>query len=265
MASGSLFRFSRPYMGTYRIGLIEKPELRLATAVAASAAFPPVMSPLVLHLDPDLVRKVKGADLWDDVSLRARVALLDGGAYDNMALEPITGRCETYLVSDAGGNFKVIRPAGRPGSGPCSSSGRWTWPWPRRAGSAAPHCSRRGRSIPSRCGGRSATPNDWAWGSSAPSPSILTGLATWRPCSVSVPDEDEAGQPRTRHLLIDVGNALVKQGQDDVFAPVFADIVAQTGGRIDLYVNSHEHLDHVQGRSSRTTSWASTPPWSTSG
>ena len=39
--------------------------------------------------------------------LRSKVALLDGGAYDNLALEPITGRCHTYLVSDAGGNYTL--------------------------------------------------------------------------------------------------------------------------------------------------------------
>jgi NTE family protein len=106
-ASGTLFRFSRPYLGSYRIGLVKDPTVRLADAVAASAAFPPVMSPLVLRLDPTTVLRVPGADLWDEETLRRRVALLDGGVYDNLALEPIVGRCRTYLVSDAGGNFGV--------------------------------------------------------------------------------------------------------------------------------------------------------------
>lgn len=65
---------------------------------------------------------------------------------------------------------------------------------------------------------------------------------------VTVPDADEHGDPLDRHLLIDVGNALATSGgQNDVFEPIFADIVAETGGVIDLYVSSHEHLDHVQG------------------
>ncbi len=65
---------------------------------------------------------------------------------------------------------------------------------------------------------------------------------------VTVPDEDADGGQLDRHLLIDVGNSLATTGgQDDVFAPIFADIVAETGGKIDLYVSSHEHLDHVQG------------------
>lgn len=51
-----------------------------------------------------------------------------------------------------------------------------------------------------------------------------------------------------QHILIDVGNVLSgKGGKDEVFAPIFADIAAETGGEVDLYVMTHEHLDHVQG------------------
>lgn len=65
---------------------------------------------------------------------------------------------------------------------------------------------------------------------------------------VTVPDADDAGHPLDRHLLIDVGNALAMSGgQNDVFEPIFDDIVSETGGTIDLYVSTHEHLDHVQG------------------
>src|SRR3954469_24478899 len=39
LTSGTDWRFSRPYMGSYRIGLVRNPTLRLADAVAASAAF----------------------------------------------------------------------------------------------------------------------------------------------------------------------------------------------------------------------------------
>jgi beta-lactamase superfamily II metal-dependent hydrolase len=65
---------------------------------------------------------------------------------------------------------------------------------------------------------------------------------------VTVPDADDAGRPMDRHLLIDVGNALATSGgQNDVFKPIFTDIVQETGGVIDLYVSTHEHLDHTQG------------------
>jgi beta-lactamase superfamily II metal-dependent hydrolase len=66
---------------------------------------------------------------------------------------------------------------------------------------------------------------------------------------VSIPDADDGGGPLTRHLLIDVGNVLATAGGgDDVFAPVLEDIKAEVGARgVDLYVMTHEHLDHVQG------------------
>ena len=37
------------------------------------------------------------------------MALTDGGAYDNLGLAPIMGRCRSLLVSDAGGNLGVAQ------------------------------------------------------------------------------------------------------------------------------------------------------------
>jgi NTE family protein len=113
LATGTDFRFSRPYMGSYRLGLVRDPDIKVAVAVAASAAFPPIVSPLTLHLDPARFEAVPGADLHGRKELLARVALVDGGAYDNIGLEPITGRCHTYLVSDAGGNLGIQPPGWR--------------------------------------------------------------------------------------------------------------------------------------------------------
>lgn len=67
---------------------------------------------------------------------------------------------------------------------------------------------------------------------------------------VIVPDRDPATKKETvRHILIDVGNVLNKEGGDDsVFEPVVRDILRELDGRpLDLYVMTHEHLDHVQG------------------
>lgn len=51
-----------------------------------------------------------------------------------------------------------------------------------------------------------------------------------------------------RHMLVDFGNALAREtGRDAVFEPVLRDIVARTGGILDLYVMTHEHMDHIQG------------------
>lgn len=73
---------------------------------------------------------------------------------------------------------------------------------------------------------------------------------------VRIPDRDPNTQvTATRHILIDVGNVLqgkdnpLGQGGDDaVFEAVVADILLQLDGKpLDLYVMTHEHLDHVQG------------------
>ena len=65
---------------------------------------------------------------------------------------------------------------------------------------------------------------------------------------VSIPEKTRGARETTRHLLIDVGNLLAGDGNaDEVFTTVVADIVRRTGGEVDLYVMTHEHLDHVQG------------------
>ncbi len=52
LQSTVLWRFSKPYMGDYQVGLILNPTTGIAMAVAASSAFPPVLSPRRLRLDP---------------------------------------------------------------------------------------------------------------------------------------------------------------------------------------------------------------------
>ncbi len=68
---------------------------------------------------------------------------------------------------------------------------------------------------------------------------------------ISVPDRADTGETVTRHILIDVGNVLSGKaggGQDHVFEPVLQDILRELDGRpLDLYVMTHEHMDHVQG------------------
>jgi len=59
-----------------------------------------------------------------------------------------------------------------------------------------------------------------------------------------------AGQGE-KHILIDVGNALGGKndgGLDTVFEPVINNILEVLDGEpLDLYVMTHEHMDHVQG------------------
>jgi NTE family protein len=98
--SAAVWRFSRPYMGDYRVGLIPNPKVKLSVAVAASSAFPPVLSPLELPIEDPFDPAYDG-DL-KDATFRKSVILSDGGVYDNLGLETAFKRYETILVSDGG-------------------------------------------------------------------------------------------------------------------------------------------------------------------
>jgi len=105
--TGVDFRFSKPYVGDYRTGLIDNPDFDIALAVTASSAFPPFLSPVIRDVDPERFKKVPGADLYDNANYRRRLFLSDGGVYDNIGLETLDKRCKTLLVSDAGAPFVV--------------------------------------------------------------------------------------------------------------------------------------------------------------
>lgn len=99
--TGSLWRFSRPYMGDYQVGLIESPQVELAVAVAASTAFPPFLSPLNLPLDPASF-KASTLGVYGQPPYTTGAVLTDGGVYDNLGLETAWKRYDTILVSDGG-------------------------------------------------------------------------------------------------------------------------------------------------------------------
>jgi NTE family protein len=103
--SGVLWRFSKPYMRDYRVGEVKKPTIPLAAAVAASSAFPPVLSPMILELDAESFTPESGQDLQMEPYTN-RVVLSDGGVYDNLGLETAFKRYDTILVSDAGGKLQ---------------------------------------------------------------------------------------------------------------------------------------------------------------
>jgi NTE family protein len=106
--SGVLVRFSKPYLWDYRVGKVVNPVLPLAHAVAASSAFPPILSPCEidltkfgLHMEP--------ADGTEDLHMppyTTKLVLSDGGVYDNLGLETAWKRYDTLLVSDGGGHYQ---------------------------------------------------------------------------------------------------------------------------------------------------------------
>ncbi len=103
--SGVLWRFSRPYAWDYRVGKIPNPKIEVAVAVAASSAFPPFLSPLVMKFIESDFEPRTGLDLQRP-PYTTKVFLTDGGVYDNLGLETAWKRYKKILVSDAGGGLK---------------------------------------------------------------------------------------------------------------------------------------------------------------
>jgi NTE family protein len=99
--TGVLWRFSKPYMRDYTVGEVRNPKVSLAEAVAASSAFPPVLSPARLELDPASFSRASG-EPYHHPPFTTEVYLSDGGVYDNLGLETAWKRYDTILVSDAG-------------------------------------------------------------------------------------------------------------------------------------------------------------------
>jgi len=98
MQDGTLWRFSRAYMGDQRTGAIRDPDIRLSTAVAASAAAPPVLSPLILRVS-------RPAGNVDEPSKEEDVFLTDGAVLDRLSIETAWRRYRDVLVSDGSGKL----------------------------------------------------------------------------------------------------------------------------------------------------------------
>jgi len=103
--SAVLCRFSKPYIWDYRVGRVDKPRRLIAEAVAASSAFPPVLSPAVLKFEPGEFVPGSGKDL-ERPPFTTTMVLTDGGVYDNLGLETVWKSCKTILVSDGGGRLQ---------------------------------------------------------------------------------------------------------------------------------------------------------------
>jgi NTE family protein len=102
--TGSLFRFSKPYIGDWQIGLCRHPKRLVAEAVAASSAFPPVLSPV--RIDFKLGEFADQSGPCNRPPFSTRAILTDGGVYDNMGIETAWKRCRTIFVSDAGAKMQ---------------------------------------------------------------------------------------------------------------------------------------------------------------
>jgi NTE family protein len=101
LQSTALFRFSKPYLADYRVGVMPEPKVMVASAVAASSAFPPFLSPSILKFNEGQLKPCDGSDL-NKPPFTTMVKLTDGGVYDNLGVEPLK-KFTMVFISDAGG------------------------------------------------------------------------------------------------------------------------------------------------------------------
>ena len=108
--TGKNWRFSRDSMGDWQFGRHYSPDVAVADAMAASAAVPYVIGALKLALPKDGWWQTDPATkkpLRKTERRYASVNLWDGGAYENMALEPLykpaegLQGCDVLMCSDA--------------------------------------------------------------------------------------------------------------------------------------------------------------------
>jgi NTE family protein len=114
LQTGRSFRFRQDYIADWKLGQSSHTDLPLALAVAASSAFPPLFSPIVIKTNPKSWSGGIAGPERD--AMRGRLVLSDGGVYDNMGLEVLQqGKVDYVLVSDAGAPFELeTRPARGP-------------------------------------------------------------------------------------------------------------------------------------------------------
>ena len=109
LQTGASVRLTRDSLGEWHLGNYANPDVSIATAVAASSAFPPPLCPVKLKLDGSRWSRTEISDLHDDSYLKSTMLLGDGGIYDNMGLERLMRHCDEILVSDAGARFDINR------------------------------------------------------------------------------------------------------------------------------------------------------------
>lgn len=111
LQTGVLWRFAKEYAADWRVGQWSDPDIKLALAVAASAGFPPLLSPARIKPPKGAIKSWGEPTTLTGSKFTDKLLLTDGGVYDNLGLEPIWRRYRTLLVSDGGA---VTQPNARP-------------------------------------------------------------------------------------------------------------------------------------------------------
>lgn len=112
--TGKNWRFSRPRMGDYTSNYVVNPVFPIADAMAASAAVPGLIGPLVLVTAEHDWHAFQGDGKLEPAAPKARrYDLWDGGVYDNLGLEALhkpngglRNGVDFLVVSDASSQLK---------------------------------------------------------------------------------------------------------------------------------------------------------------
>ena len=87
--TGKNWRFSQPRMGDYLTQYVLEPDVPIADAIAASAAVPGLIGPLVICSDRYSWHRYEDGKLVPTSTPAKRYELWDGGVYDNLGVEPL--------------------------------------------------------------------------------------------------------------------------------------------------------------------------------
>lgn len=119
--TGKNWRFQRDLMGDYQTNYVPDPDFRLSHALAASAAVPGLIGPLVIRSRHHQWREFREGD-WDEIPPKyKRLHLWDGGVYDNLGVESLFKPGEGLRN---GTDFLIVCDASRPLLGESRQS-RW--------------------------------------------------------------------------------------------------------------------------------------------
>ena len=108
--TGVSYRFTKDFIGDYKIGKIDNPDYKLSWAMSASSAFAPFLTPFIFTTKPSEWSSWGNIPLANDDNYKKRQVLGDGGIYDNMGVEVFfpKGKTPKYdvLISAAGAPLK---------------------------------------------------------------------------------------------------------------------------------------------------------------
>lgn len=118
LQTGEIWRFTKRYAGDNAVGYVGDPKIPLSKVVAASSAYPPLLSPVALDLKNNnwidsgqeykrgtTSNPLSSSVQKDIANFRQTVLLTDGGIGDNLGTESVWTNNGRLFASDGGSGF----------------------------------------------------------------------------------------------------------------------------------------------------------------